>query len=242
MELFTAENQERVAFVAGASRGIGAKVATKLTMDGWGVAGTHRGSGVPEGVYPILCDVNDAISIDEAFTLTESKLGPVSAVVCNAGITEDNLAVTMKEDQFTNVIDTNLCGAYRVVHRALPKMLSQRYGRIILMGSSSGLQGVSGQINYTASKAGLVGMARSLCREYASRGITTNVIAPGYVNTDMTEKLPDSVRKTILAEIPAKSFADPQEIAAVTSFLLSDSARYINGAIIPVDGGLSMGH
>lgn len=228
--------------VTGANRGIGAAIASQLVKDGHTVWGTHRGAEVPEGVHGVECDVTDDASVDHAFTHIESTDGPVEAVVANAGITADTLIMRMSTDQFTQVIDTNLTGVFRVVKRATRNMLKNRSGRIVIIGSASGLSGMPGQVNYTAAKAGVVGMARSLARELGSRNITANVIAPGFTETDMSAVVSDKVVETALSHIPLGRFGKPEEIAATASFLLSPGAGYITGTVINVDGGIGMGH
>lgn len=232
----------RSVLVTGGNRGIGLAIAEAFAADGHKVAITHRGSGAPDGIFGVQCDVTDAASIDAAFTEIEQRSGPVEILISNAGITDDTLLLRMSEDQFGRVIDANLTGAYRVAKRAAPKMLRARWGRLIFVGSVVGLMGAPGQANYAASKAGLVGLARSLARELGSRNITANVIAPGFVKTDMTDELPEERQKDILRQIPAGRFADPMEIAQVAQFLAADAGGYITGAVIPVDGGLGMGH
>ena len=190
----------------------------------------------------VRADVTDSASVDAAFTEVEEKLGPVEVVVANAGITRDTLLLRMTEDDFTEVVDTNLSGAFRVVKRASKGMLKARFGRVVLVSSVVGLLGSAGQVNYAASKAGLVGIARSLTRELGARGITANVVAPGFIETDMTAELPEEQQKQYLAQIPAGRFASPTEVARVITWLASDDAGYISGAVIPVDGGLGMGH
>jgi 3-oxoacyl-[acyl-carrier protein] reductase len=190
----------------------------------------------------VVADVTDADSIDAAFTAIEAELGPVEVVVANAGITKDTLLLRMSEEDFTSVLDTNLSGAFRVVKRASKNMLKARYGRVVLVSSVVGLLGSAGQINYSASKSGLIGLARSLTRELGGRGITANVVAPGFVETEMTAVLPEDQQATYLASIPAGRFATPEEVARVIVWLASDDASYISGAVIPVDGGLGMGH
>jgi 3-oxoacyl-[acyl-carrier protein] reductase len=206
------------------------------------VAVTHRGSGAPEGLLAVRCDVTDADSVDSAFAEVEQAHGPVQVLVSNAGVTDDTLLMRMSEDQFTKVVDANLAGAYRVAKRAARGMLRARSGRMLFISSVVGLTGSAGQVNYAASKAGLVGLARSIARELGSRGITANVIAPGFVNTDMTAELGEARQKDILGQIPLGRIAEPDEIAAAATFLASDAAGYITGAVIPVDGGLGMGH
>jgi 3-oxoacyl-[acyl-carrier protein] reductase len=203
------------------------------------VTGGNRGIG---RALTVIADVTDAASIDAAFSEVEEKLGPVEVLVANAGITRDTLLLRMSEEDFTSVIDTNLTGAFRAVKRASKGMLKARFGRIILVSSVVGLLGSAGQINYSASKSGLIGIARSLTRELGSRGITANVVAPGFIETDMTAELPEEQQAAYKQQIPAGRFASPTEVARVITWLASDDAAYISGAIIPVDGGLGMGH
>jgi 3-oxoacyl-[acyl-carrier protein] reductase len=204
---------------------------------------TYRSpSDLPAGILGVKADVTDEASVDAAFTEVEAAHGPVEVLVANAGITKDTLLLRMSEDDFTSVIDTNLTGAFRVIKRASKGMIRMRKGRVVLISSVSGLYGAPGQINYSASKAGLVGVARSLTRELGSRGITANVVAPGFINTDMTAELPEATQKDYLASIPAGRFAEASEVANVVRWISSDEAAYISGAVIPVDGGLGMGH
>ncbi|MFD8497485.1 3-oxoacyl-ACP reductase FabG [Amycolatopsis sp. NPDC059657] len=232
----------RSVLVTGGNRGIGLAIARDLAAQGHKVAVTHRSSGAPDGLFGVQADVTDSEQIDQAFKLVEDHQGPVEVLVSNAGITDDTLLMRMSEDQFTRVVDANLTGAYRVAKRASRNMLRGKWGRFIFVSSVVGLMGSAGQVNYAASKAGLVGIARSLARELGTRNITANVVAPGFVKTDMTDALPDNVREQILKTIPAGRYADPAEIAAAIRFLASDEAAYINGAVLPVDGGLGMGH
>lgn len=232
----------RTVLVTGGNRGIGYAIAAEFLAQGHRVAVTARSGEGPEGALTVRADVTDAASVDAAFTEVEEKLGPVEVVVANAGITRDTLLLRMSEQDFTDVVDTNLSGAFRVVKRASKGMLKARFGRVILVSSVVGLLGSAGQINYAASKAGLVGIARSLTRELGSRGITANVVAPGFIETDMTAELPEEQQKQYLAQIPAARFASPTEVARVITWLASDDAGYISGAVIPVDGGLGMGH
>jgi 3-oxoacyl-[acyl-carrier protein] reductase len=197
---------------------------------------------VPDGLLGVKCDVTDAEQVDAAFKEIEEAHGPVQVLISNAGITDDTLLLRMSEEQFTRVIDANLTGAFRVVKRASRGMLKQRFGRIVFISSVVGLTGSAGQANYAASKAGLVGFARSLARELGSRNITSNVITPGFVETEMTAVLPDARKQEILAQVPLGRYAETTEIAAAATFLASDAASYITGAVIPVDGGLGMGH
>jgi len=232
----------RTVLVTGGNRGIGRAIAEELLAQGHRVAVTARSGSGPEGALTVQADVTDAASLDAAFTQVENELGPVEVVVANAGITRDTLLLRMSEEDFTEVLDTNLSGAFRVVKRASKGMLKARFGRVILVSSVVGLLGSAGQVNYAASKAGLVGIARSLTRELGARGITANVVAPGFIETDMTAELPDEQQKQYLAQIPAGRFASPTEVARVITWLASDDAGYISGAVIPVDGGLGMGH
>ncbi|WP_026930486.1 3-oxoacyl-ACP reductase FabG [Glycomyces tenuis] len=232
----------RTVLVTGGNRGIGLAIARAFAERGDNVAVTHRGSGAPDGLFGVQCDITDADSVDAAFTAIENEFGPVEILVANAGITDDTLILRMSEDQFDRVVDTNLAGAWRVAKRASGKMLRAKFGRMIFISSVTGLYGNAGQTNYAASKAGLVGLARSITRELGSRGITANVVAPGFVETDMTEKLPEAQRKAYLDAIPAKRFAATEEVAGAVTWLAGDEAGYVNGAVIPVDGGLGMGH
>ncbi|WP_189048481.1 beta-ketoacyl-ACP reductase [Micromonospora sonchi] len=232
----------RTVLVTGGNRGIGLAIAQAFAKQGDRVAVTHRGSGAPEGLFGVRCDITDAESVDAAFTAVEAELGPVEVLVANAGITDDTLLLRMSEEQFTRVLDTNLTGAYRCAKRASAKMLRARWGRMIFISSVIGLSGGAGQVNYAASKAGLVGVARSITRELGSRNITANVVAPGFIETDMTAVLPDERKAEILKSIPAGRMASPDEVAAVVTWLAADSAGYVSGAVIPVDGGLGMGH
>ncbi|GGD79385.1 beta-ketoacyl-ACP reductase [Microbacterium murale] len=235
-------NSERVVLVTGGNRGIGRSIAERFIRDGYRVAVTARSGEGPEGALTVRADVTDAASIDAAFTEVEEKLGPVEVVVANAGITKDTLLMRMSEDDFDSVVATNLGGAFRVVKRASKGMLRARFGRVILISSVVGLYGSAGQVNYSASKSGLVGFARSLTRELGARGITANVVAPGFIETDMTAELPEDTQKQYKANIPAGRFATPDEVAGVVTWLAGDDAAYISGAVIPVDGGLGMGH
>jgi len=231
---------ERVVLVTGGTRGIGLACAQAFAAAGDQVAVTHRTSPVP-GFLSVPCDVSSAASVDAAFATVEETLGKVEVLVANAGITKDNLLLRMTEDDFVSVVDTNLGGAFRVVKRAVPGMLRARKGRIVLISSVVGLLGSGGQVNYAASKAGLIGMARSLVRELGNRDITANVVAPGFVETDMTAGLPDERKAAILGQVPLGRMASAAEIAAAVAWLASDAASYITGAVIPVDGGLAMG-
>ncbi|SNT62808.1 3-oxoacyl-[acyl-carrier protein] reductase [Asanoa hainanensis] len=232
----------RTVLVTGGNRGIGKAIALAFAAQGDKVAVTHRGTGAPEGVLGVKCDITDSNSVDEAFSQVEQELGPVEVLVANAGITADTLLLRMSEEQFTSVVDTNLAGAFRVAKRASKTMLRARFGRMIFISSVVGLSGNPGQVNYASSKAGLVGMARSITRELGTRNITANVVAPGYITTDMTDGLPDDLKKKYVESIPAGRFGAVDDIAAAVTFLASDNAGYISGAVIPVDGGLGMGH
>lgn len=232
----------RTVLVTGGNRGIGRAVAERLHADGHRVAVTHRGSGAPEGLFGVQCDVTDPDSVDAAFTAVEAEYGPVEVVVSNAGTTEDTLLMRMKDEQFTSVVDANLSGAFRVAKRASRGMLRARFGRLIFIGSVVGQSGTAGQVNYASSKAGLVGMARSLTRELGSRSITANVVAPGFIDTDMTAGLDDTTQEQAIAAIPLGRKGSAGDVAGIVSFLAGDDAGYISGAVIPVDGGMGMGH
>lgn len=234
--------QGRSVLVTGGNRGIGLAIAQAFVENGDRVAITYRSGDVPEGMLGVKADVTSEEQVDAAFTAVEEAHGPVQVLVANAGITRDTLLMRMSESDFTDVIDTNLTGAFRVIKRASKGMIRLRKGRVVLISSVTGLYGAPGQINYSASKAGLIGIARSLTRELGSRGITANVVAPGFINTDMTAELPEDTRKNYLATIPARRFAEPTEVANVVKWIASDDAAYISGAVIPVDGGLGMGH
>jgi 3-oxoacyl-[acyl-carrier protein] reductase len=230
--------------VTGGNRGIGLAIAEAFAAQGDQVAVTYRSSaeGLPGELLPVQCDVTDAAAVDAAFTTVEEKHGPVQVLVSNAGITDDGLLMRMSEDSFTSVLDANLTAAYRVAKRASRGMLKAKGGRMIFISSVVGLLGSAGQVNYAASKAGLVGLSRSIARELGSRGITANVVAPGFVDTDMTRALADARRAEILGQIPLGRYASPEEIASAVTWLGSDAAGYVTGAVIPVDGGLGMGH
>ena len=232
----------RTVLVTGGNRGIGFAIAEEFVAAGHRVAVTARSGSGPDGTLTVIADVTDSASIDAAFTQVEAELGPVEVVVANAGITRDMLLMRMEESDFTDVIDTNLTGAFRVVKRASKGMLKAKFGRIILVSSVVGLFGGAGQANYSASKAGLVGFARSITRELGGRNITANVVAPGFIETDMTAELPEEQQAAYKKSIPAGRFASPAEVAKVITWLASDDAAYISGAVIPVDGGLGMGH
>ncbi len=237
-----AEPQGRSVLVTGGNRGIGLAIARRLAADGHRVTVTHRGSGAPDDLHSVVCNVDDADSVDRAFTEVEQHQGPVEAVVANAGITDDTLLMRMSEEQFQRVIDTNLTGAFRVAKRASRAMLRARFGRFVFLGSVVGQSGGPGQVNYASSKAGVVGLARSLTRELGSRSITANVVAPGFIDSDMTAVLGDAHKKAIVDAIPLGRPGRTDEVAAAVSWLVSDDAAYVSGAVIPVDGGLGMGH
>ena len=232
----------RSVLVTGGNRGIGLAIARALADAGHRVTVTHRSGEPPEGLAGVVCDVTDPASIDAAFTEVEKSQGPIEVLVSNAGITDDTLLLRMSDDTFTRVLDANLTGSYRVAKRAATGMLRKRWGRMIFISSVVGLSGGAGQANYSSSKAGLVGLARSVARELGSRNITANVIAPGFVDTDMTRALPEARRTEIIAQVPLRRYADPSEIASAVVFLASEGAGYITGAVLPVDGGLGMGH
>ncbi|MFC7327253.1 3-oxoacyl-[acyl-carrier-protein] reductase [Marinactinospora rubrisoli] len=232
----------RSALVTGGSRGIGLAIARELQRGGDAVAVTYRSGEPPEGLLGVHCDITDSAQVDVAFKQVEEEHGPVEVLVANAGITKDQLLALMSEDDFTSVLDTNLTGSFRVAKRAVRGMMRKRNGRIILISSVVGLLGSGGQANYAASKAGLVGFARSLARELGSRNITVNVVAPGFIETDMTAVLPEERQAEIKKNVPLGRYGSVDEIAKTVGFLASDSAAYITGAVIPVDGGLGMGH
>ncbi|HET6753992.1 MAG TPA: beta-ketoacyl-ACP reductase [Jiangellaceae bacterium] len=232
----------RSVLVTGGNRGIGLAIARAFAENGDMVTITYRGAEPPDDLTGVRCDVTDQVSVDAAFDRVEERSGPVEILVANAGVTRDTLLLRMSEDDFSHVVDTNLTGAFRVVRRAARGMLRARKGRIVLIGSVVGLLGSPGQANYAATKAGLIGMARSLARELGSRGITVNVVAPGFVESDMTAELTEQRRAEILAGIPLARYATADEVARVVRWVASDEAAYITGAVIPVDGGLGMGH
>ncbi|GAB3583803.1 beta-ketoacyl-ACP reductase [Calidifontibacter terrae] len=236
-------SQPRNVLVTGGNRGIGRAIAEAFLEAGDNVAITSRDGSGPERAYAIACDVTDSASVDAAFTAAEEKFGgPVEVVVANAGITKDTLLMRMTDEDFDAVIDTNLAGAFRCARRASKGMIKLKRGRLIFVSSVVGLYGSPGQANYAASKAGLVGLARSITRELGKRNITANVVAPGFIDTDMTRALPQAQQDAYIAAIPAGRFARPEEVARVVRFLASDEAAYISGAVVPVDGGLGMGH
>jgi 3-oxoacyl-[acyl-carrier protein] reductase len=232
----------RCVLVTGGNRGIGLAIARSFADGGDDVVVTYRSGEPPDGLRGVACDVTDTASVDAAFTQIEREVGPVEVLVANAGITRDQLLLRMSDDDFDAVVDTNLTGAFRVARRASKGMLRLRRGRMIFISSVVGLYGGPGQVNYAASKAGLVGIARSITRELGGRGITANVVAPGFIETDMTAALTDERRAEILKAIPAGRLASAEEVADVVRFLAGPSAAYISGAVVPVDGGLGMGH
>ncbi|MDX2850225.1 3-oxoacyl-[acyl-carrier-protein] reductase [Streptomyces sp. PA03-3a] len=232
----------RSVLVTGGNRGIGLAIARAFADAGDKVAVTYRSGEPPEGFFAVKCDITDGEQVERAFKEIEAQQGAVEVLVANAGVTRDQLLLRMSDDDFTSVLDTNLTGTFRVVKAAVRKMLRARKGRVVLISSVVGLTGQAGQANYAASKAGLVGFARSLARELGSRNITVNVVAPGFVDTDMTRVLTDEQRQNIVGQVPLARYAQPEEIAASVRFLASEEAAYITGAVIPVDGGLGMGH
>jgi 3-oxoacyl-[acyl-carrier protein] reductase len=239
----------RIALVTGGSRGIGAATARALAQDGHRVAVGYAGSAEAAakvaadiGGLAVHIDVTDAESVADAYAAVESRWGPVQLLVNSAGVTGDGLALRMKPQDWRRVLSTNLDGAFAVAHRALPNMVKGRFGRMVFVGSVAGLLGSAGQVNYAAAKAGLVGLARSLAREVGSRGITCNVVAPGPIDTDMTAALAPERRAELVAQVSVGRMGTPEEVAAVAAFLCADAAAYVNGAVVPVDGGLGMGH
>jgi len=232
----------RSVLVTGGNRGIGLAISRRLAADGHKVAVTHRGSGAPEGLFGVECDVTDNDAVDRAFTAVEEHQSAVEVLVSNAGITADAFLIRMTEERFTKVIDANLTGAFRVAQRASRSMQRKRFGRMIFVGSVSGTWGIGNQANYAASKAGLIGMARSIARELSKAGVTANVVAPGLIDTDMTRAMDERVAQGALEFIPAKRIGTAEEVAGVVSFLASEDASYVSGAVIPVDGGMGMGH
>ena len=236
------ESGGRSVLVTGGNRGIGRAIAEAFLANGDRVAVTTRNGGAPEGALDVRCDITDPAAVDAAFAEIEAAHGPVEVLVANAGVTKDTLILRMSEEDWSSVIDTNLTGSFRLAKRAAKGMLRLRRGRIIFISSVVGLLGSAGQVNYAASKSGLVGMARSLARELGSRSITANVVAPGFVETDMTAVLTDDQKSTIKTQVPLGRYASPDEIAAAVTWLAGDGAAYVTGAVIPVDGGLGMGH
>jgi 3-oxoacyl-[acyl-carrier protein] reductase len=233
----------RNVLVTGGNRGIGLAIARAFVEGGDNVVITNRKGDAPDGLQAVKCEVTDTESVNAAFDEAEQLLGgPIEVLVANAGITRDTLLMRMSDEEFDDVIATNLAGAFKCVRRASKGMIRLRRGRIVLISSVVGLYGAPGQANYAASKSGLVGMARSITRELGGRGITANVVSPGFIDTEMTQALPEKVRESYLAAIPAGRFAEPEEVASVVRFIASREAAYISGAVIPVDGGVGMGH
>lgn len=232
----------RSVLVTGGNRGIGLAIAQSFSKAGDQVAITIRSGEPPDGMYGVRCDVTNAAQVETAVDTVAEHQGPIEVLVANAGITRDTLLLRMSDDDWSDVIETNLTGAFRVAKRVARGMLRMRRGRIIFVSSVVGLLGSAGQVNYAASKAGLVGMARSMARELGSRGITANVVAPGFIETELTAVLPDEKKAEYLAQIPLGRYATVDEVAGVVRFLASEEAAYISGAVLPVDGGLGMGH
>jgi 3-oxoacyl-[acyl-carrier protein] reductase len=235
-------NPSRVVLVTGGSKGIGHGIAVRLAKAGHRVAATYRSGEVPADILGVQCDVTDPVQVEAAFAQVESNLGAVEVLVANAGITRDTLLMRMSDEDWDHVIATNLSGAFRVARRAARPMIRGKFGRIVFISSVVGMTGSAGQVNYAASKSGLVGMARSLARELGSRGITANVVAPGFIETDMTAELGEQLIKKYAEQIPLGRFGSVDDVAGIIEFLASDAAGYITGAVIPVDGGLGMGH
>ena len=235
-------SESRTVLVTGGNRGIGHSIASEFVAAGYKVAVTARSGSGPEGTLSVQADVTDAASLDVAIAQVEQELGPIEILVANAGITRDTLLLRMTDEDCETVVNTNLSGVFRVIKRVTKSMLKSKYGRIIMIGSVVGLLGSAGQVNYSATKSALVGMARSITRELGSRNITANVVAPGFINTDMTAELGEELAAKYRSQIPAGRFAEPEEVAKVVRWLASEEAGYISGAVIPVDGGLGMGH
>jgi NAD(P)-dependent dehydrogenase (short-subunit alcohol dehydrogenase family) len=227
--------------VTGGNRGIGRAIALAFVANGDRVAVTHRGSDAPAGTFGVRCDVTSGEDVDAAFSAVEAELGPVQILVSNAGMTDDTLLLRMSEESFTSVLDANLTGAYRVAKRAASGMLRARRGRMIFVSSVIALMGAPGQANYASSKAGLIGLARSITRELGSRSITANVIAPGFIETDMTAEMTEARRAEVLGGIPLKRYGSVDDIAGAALYLASDAAAYVTGVVLPVDGGAGMG-
>jgi 3-oxoacyl-[acyl-carrier protein] reductase len=232
----------KTALVTGGNRGIGFAIAEELVASGYSVAVTARSGEGPAGTLTVRADVTDGASLDAALAEVEAALGPIAVLVANAGITRDTLLMRMSDEDFEAVVNTNLTGTFRLISRTVKGMIKNRFGRIILIGSVVGLLGSPGQVNYSASKSALVGMARSITRELGGRNITANVVAPGFIDTDMTAELSAEQQAEYRGRIPAGRFATPSEVAKVVRWLASDEAAYISGAVVPVDGGLGMGH
>ncbi len=234
--------QPRTVLVTGGNRGIGYAIASEFVAQGHRVAVTARSGAGPAGSLSVSADVTDSESLDAAIATVEAELGPIEVVVANAGITKDTLLMRMSDEEFESVINTNLTGVFRVVKRVTKSMLRAKYGRVVLIGSVVGLLGSAGQVNYSAAKSALVGMARSITRELGGKNITANVVAPGFIDTDMTAELGEDLAAKYRSQIPAGRFASPKEVAKVVAWVASEDASYISGAVIPVDGGLGMGH
>jgi 3-oxoacyl-[acyl-carrier protein] reductase len=235
------ESAGRTVLVTGGNRGIGLAIAQAFAAAGDRVAVTHRGTGAPDGLFGVRCDVTSTEDVDAAFGSVEKELGPVEVLVANAGITDDTLLLRMSEDSFQRVLNANLTGAYRVAKRAAQGMLRARRGRMIFISSVVALVGAPGQANYASSKAGLIGLARSIARELGSRSITANVIAPGYIETDMTAQVAEARKKELLSSVPLGRYGSVEEVAAAAVYLASPAAAYVTGAVLPVDGGIGMG-
>jgi 3-oxoacyl-[acyl-carrier protein] reductase len=235
-------SDSKVAFITGGNRGIGLAIAEKFKADGYQVVVSHRSGSAPAGIEGVTMDVTDTESVNAAVSSIEAKYGKIDVLVANAGITKDGLVMRMSDADFDSVIDTNLNGAFRVARACTRGMMKQKSGRMIFIGSVVGMLGSAGQVNYAATKSGLIGMARSFARELGSRGITANVVAPGFVETEMTAVLDEARKSEINAAVPLGRFCSAEEIAGVVAFLASNQASYISGAVIPVDGGLGMGH
>jgi NAD(P)-dependent dehydrogenase (short-subunit alcohol dehydrogenase family) len=233
---------QRTVLVTGGNRGIGRAIAERFVRQGDKVAATYRNGPVPDGVFGVRCDITDPADVDAAFTAVEEELGPVEVLVANAGIIRDGLLLRMSEDDFNAVVQTNLTGPWRCTKRATGKMLRARWGRLIYLSSASAMGGQAGQTNYAASKAGLIGLARSTAKELGSRGITSNVVAPGLTETDMAAAMSEDQRTHVVDQTPLRRLGQPDEIAAAVAFLASDDAAFITGAVLPVDGGVGMGH
>jgi 3-oxoacyl-[acyl-carrier protein] reductase len=235
-------SQPRTVLITGGNRGIGYAIAEAMVAAGHRVAVTARNGEGPKGTLGVVADVTDSASLDTAIAQVEEKLGPIEVIVANAGITRDTLLMRMSDEDFEDVVNTNLTGVFRVVKRVTKSMLRAKYGRVILIGSVVGLLGSAGQVNYSATKSALVGIARSITRELGAKNITANVIAPGFIDTDMTAELGEELAEKYRSQIPAGRFATPEEVAKVVAWVASEDASYISGAVIPVDGGLGMGH